>query len=296
MVSPNIFRAGNISYMLKKLIVNADDFGLHVSINEAVEDAHQNGILTSASLAVNGESFEQAIAIAKRNKKLGVGIHLTLNGENPVASVSQIPSLIGTDGKLFENHITFCLNILRRKICLEHIKIEIEAQLDKFFQAGLIPTHVDSHRHIHLFPPVFRVVKEVLRKHNLTKIRFLNVPLFDYFHGSLSKMVLVQLLQMSKFLKNKDMKCPDYFLGAFNSGNIDSAYFKKTIIKLCPGITEINLHIGENNTFLKEKYGFWQKSYRWACDWEREYAILVDPNIKELLNMYNVQLLNYSNI
>jgi len=281
---------------IRKLIVNADDFGLHHSINEAVEDAHQNGILTSASLVVNGESFEKAIAIAKRNKKLGVGIHLTLNGENPVASVSQIPSLIGTDGKLFENHITFCLNILRRKICLEHIKIEIEAQLDKFFQAGLIPTHVDSHRHIHLFPPVFRVVKEVLRKHNLTKVRFLNVPFSDYFYGNFSKVIMERFLKLSIFSKDKNMQSPDYFYGAFNSGSIDFKYFKKTIIKLRPGISEINFHPGKNNVLLKEKYGIWEKRYHWKCNWEREYNILLNPDIKTLIQKHNISIINHLEI
>lgn len=278
----------------KKLILTADDFGLHESINTAVETAHQKGILTSASLVVNGEAFEYAVDIAKRNKNLGVGIHLTLVGEKPVSPVGKIYSIVNEEGKLFENHSEFCRNILKRKIDLKHIEIECKAQIDKFLQSGLQPTHIDSHRHLHLFPPIFRVLHAILKEYNINKIRWLNIPFFDYYKISLKGVVFLILLQYTKFLKTTEYKHPDWFVGFFKSGRIDKFYLKNVLFKLRPGITEINFHPGLDNSHIKSKYGFWQGYHGWECNWENEYAVLLDPEIKEIISSGNIELMNYA--
>ena len=281
----------------KKLILTADDFGLHESINTAVETAHQNGILTSASLVVNGEAFEHAIDIAKRNINLGVGIHLTLVGEKPISPIKKIHTIVNEEGKLFENHNKFCRDILIYKINLDHIAVECKAQIDKFLQSGLHPTHIDSHRHLHLFPPIFNRLSSILSTYNIKKIRLLNIPLFDFYYSSgLKQYMFFILLQYTRFLGKNNFRYPDWFVGFFKSGRINKSYLKDVLFKLKPGITEISFHPGLNNTQIGEKYGFWDEYHNWKCNWEEEYQVLLDSEIKEIIESNNIELINYSYI
>lgn len=280
----------------KRLIVNADDFGLHNSVNEAVEIAHNTGILTSASLMVNGEGFEDAVAIAKKNKNLGVGIHLTLSGEKPVSPEKRIFSIVDSNGKLFDDHIRFCIRMLREKNMLKHIAIECEAQIDRFFQAGLKPTHVDSHRHLHLFPPIFKVLDPILKKYSIKKMRWINSPWFDYGWMGIPKIIFLLSLPCTKFLKNGRYKHSDYFIGIFRSGSMDISYLKKALVRLKPGTTEIGFHPGRSNDLIRKRYGHWKERHRWGCDWERELALLVNADIKTMITANDIALINYSQV
>lgn len=280
-----------------KIIVNADDFGLHGSVNEAVEIAHNNGILTSASLMVNGEAFEHAVKIAGRNRDLGVGIHLTLNGEKPVLPAKEIFSLVDSEGKLFEDHKAFCMGALSGKILLNHIVMECEAQIDKFLRAGLKPTHLDSHRHIHLFPPVFKALLPILKKYKIDKIRWLNPPGYDYCRISISKFVYMLLTRYTKFLsKAEGFRHPDYFIGFFRSGDMDMGYLKSVLSRLRPGVTEINFHPGKDNNLIAKKYGFWAKDHNWRCDWEREFNLLLSQDIRRIIEAGGISLVSYAEI
>ncbi|MFH0771917.1 MAG: ChbG/HpnK family deacetylase [Candidatus Omnitrophota bacterium] len=280
-----------------RLIVNADDFGLHESVNEAIEVAHNSGILTSASLMVNGEAFEHAAQIAKKNENLGVGIHLTLNGEKPVSPAKEIFSMVNSSGKLFENHKAFCMGVLSGKIFLNHIAIECEAQIDKFLRAGLKPTHLDSHRHLHLFPPVFKALMPILKKYDIKKIRWLNLPWSDYSKMNISKIAFMLFMQYTKFfLKEKELKHPDYFIGFPRSGDIDMDYLKSVLVRLRPGATEINFHPGKDNNLIRKKYGFWAKDHNWRCDWEREFKLLLSQDIKKTIKISDISLVSYAEI
>jgi chitin disaccharide deacetylase len=280
-----------------RLIVNADDFGLHESVNEAVEIAHNNGILTSASLMVNGEAFEHAVQIAGRNRDLGVGIHLTLIGEKPVSPAKEIFSMVDSGGKLFESHKAFCVGVLYGKIFLNHIAIECEAQIEKFFRAGLKPSHIDSHRHLHLFPPVFKALMPILKKYEINKIRWLNSPRYDYSKINISKFIFMLFTRYTKFLsKGKGLKHPDYLIGFFRSGDIDIDYLKRTLSRLKPGVTEINFHPGKDNDLIRKKYGFWAKDHNWKCDWERELNLLLSQDIKKMIKMNDIHLMSYAEI
>lgn len=281
---------------MKKLIISGDDFGLHESINDAVEIAHNNGILTSASLVVNGEAFEHALVIAKRNKNLGVGIHLTLNGERPVAPIQKIPSIIDNTGKLFEDHGEFCVKILRRKLLLEHVAIECDAQINRFLQAGLTPTHVDSHRHLHLFPPIFKILTSILKKYNIKNIRWMNIPWSDCSGTGINKIVFLLFMQYTRFLKDREYKHPDYFLGFFKSGDMDIDYLRAVLIGLKEGVTEINFHPGINNSLIGKRYGFWSEYHKWKCDWEKEFSLLLNSDIKKIIKSNNISLVTYSQI
>src|ERR1700712_3766727 len=143
--------------MPPRLILNADDFGLTPGINRAIAELHRAGVLTSATLMATGAAFDDAVAIAYANPTLGVGCHITLVDGIPVAHPQSIPSLIGGDGKTLRSRILdFTQARLRGDIREDDIEREALAQLQKLQRAGIDVTHLDTHKHTHLFPAVAR--------------------------------------------------------------------------------------------------------------------------------------------
>ena len=148
-----------------RLIVNADDFGLTDGINRAVEELHRAGALTSATLMATGPAFDEAVDVAARNPTLGVGCHLVFVDGTPVSPMETIPSLLGNDGRTFRSsHLDFVQALLRGAIREEELAIEADAQIRKLQTSGISVTHVDSHKHTHLFPaaagPVLRAAAQ----------------------------------------------------------------------------------------------------------------------------------------
>jgi chitin disaccharide deacetylase len=159
---------------VKSLIVTADDFGASPQVNEAVERAHRDGILTAASLMVAGPAAADAVARAKRMPGLRVGLHLTLVDDRPTLPAAEIPGLVDRDG-MFRPEMArsgvamFFLPAVRRQLASE-----IEAQFRAFAATGLRLDHVNSHRHFHLHPTVAAKMVEIGRGFgmNATRVPF----------------------------------------------------------------------------------------------------------------------------
>ncbi len=156
---------------MKRLIVTADDFGLTIPVNEAVEEGHRRGILTAASLMVTGEAAADAVARAKRMPKLGVGLHLVLVDGVPVLPPEQIPHLVGGDGRFSPNVVTqgariFCLPAARRQLAAE-----IRAQLAAFRATGLTLDHVNAHHHFHLHPTIQQALLRLAPEFDIRAVR-----------------------------------------------------------------------------------------------------------------------------
>jgi len=281
----------------KKLILSADDFGLHESINESIEMAYREGVLTSASLAATGESFDHAVYIAKQNPRLGAGIHLVLTDERPVSAKKKITSIVNGDGRLLNGYIELCSRILKGRVDLKHIAIECEAQILKFLKAGLVPTHVDSHQHLHLFPPIFKIVEPLLRKYGIRRIRSLNVPYFDYRgKKSFLKVGFTFFARNINTAKRRGYRLPDYFVGFFRSGRMDLRYLEGILSEIKPGVTEIVFHPGTDNRLIMKRYGFWKERYSWGCDWEKELNLLLNPSFRMAIDSNLIRPINYSDI
>lgn len=127
---------------MKRLVVNADDFGLSQGVNLGVLRAHQHGILTSATLMVTMPAAAEAFTMAKATPSLGVGIHITLTAGRPLSG--EVPSLTGPDGRFLR------LPDLASRAQRADVEREVTAQVEAFLAAGLRPTHLDSHHHVHL--------------------------------------------------------------------------------------------------------------------------------------------------
>ena len=137
---------------LKRLVVTADDFGLSLPVNDAVEQAHTHGILTATSLMTGAPACDDAVERARRLPRLGVGLHLTLVDGRPVLPCDQIPGLVGPDGRFSTDPVKFGTALFFSSELRRQAEAEVTAQFDKFRRTGLVMDHVNGHQHFHMHP------------------------------------------------------------------------------------------------------------------------------------------------
>lgn len=142
----------------QRVIFNADDFGRSASINEAVIRAHREGVLTSASLMVNGEAFDEAVGLARANPGLGLGLHLTLVCGRSTLSRTQIPGLVNSKGDFSHNAVAAGMRCFFKRSLRLQLEAEMRAQIEKFNATGLTMDHLNGHLNFHLHPVVFDVL------------------------------------------------------------------------------------------------------------------------------------------
>jgi hopanoid biosynthesis associated protein HpnK len=155
----------------RRLIVNADDFGRSSSINRAVIRAHREGILTTASLMVNEAAFDEAVALAAENPRLGVGLHLTLLCGHATLSRTRIPGLVNERREFSNGAVTAGLRYFLLPSLRVQIETELEAQFERFATAGLPLDHVNGHLHIHLHPVVFSILMRRAQEWRIARVR-----------------------------------------------------------------------------------------------------------------------------
>lgn len=151
------------------VIINADDFGYSQGINLGIIEAHKNGILSSTTMMANMPGFEHGVELAKNNPKLGIGVHLNLTCGKPL--LDNVPSL--TDYKEFRN-----LSYYEKETELDEGEIyrEWDAQINKIKNAGIVPTHLDSHHHINRIAPINEIFIKLAREYNLPVRNNFDVP------------------------------------------------------------------------------------------------------------------------
>ncbi len=151
--------------MPPRLIINADDFGLTPGINRAIIELHQAGLVTSATLMATGPAFDDAVALALANPSLGVGCHLVFVDGIPLCHPESIPTLLGADGKTFRPSILdFTQASLRGTIDPNDLARETLAQIQRLQRAGIDVTHIDSHKHTHIFPSITKTVFHIANR------------------------------------------------------------------------------------------------------------------------------------
>src|SRR5581483_8730638 len=155
-----------------RLIINADDFGLTCGVNRAIDELHDGGAVTSATLMANGAAFDDAVALALARPSLRVGCHIVLVDGLPVSDPASIPTLLGPDRRSFRMSLAdFALGVLRGAITHEDIERETLAQIKKLQRAGLKLTHADTHKHTHLLSRVTRPIIRALEQSGVRCIR-----------------------------------------------------------------------------------------------------------------------------
>jgi len=242
---------------MKQLILNADDFGMTRGVNEGIIRGHREGILTSATLMANGLAFDDAVQKALENPKLGVGCHLALVGGKPVASPDEVQSLVDSTGNLPDSLAVFVARVSAGMIKTDDIERELTAQIQKIRDAGIVPSHVDSHKHTHAHPRVMEVVGKVAQRFGITKIRRPVENLRDSWEtsrGELQCVVSGQIVaagavrvvasRFEAIAEKYKLRCPDHFLGLAMTGQLGPAALRRMAESVEEGTTEIMLHPG----------------------------------------------------
>ena len=279
---------------MKRLIINADDFGRHELINRAVEKAFREGCLKSATIMAGGKFFDDAVKIAKKNPGLGVGIHFTLANGFPVLSPEKIPSLVTEEGIFHENYVVFLKKYLQGKISHDEIKSELAAQLEKVQRAEINLTHFDSHQHLHHFPGIIEIVLDLAESAEISKMRVASAKIFDGKLDSIGKFIgRLGLGSVAKLAANKAHKknfsTPEHFAGIVAGESVSENFMENLILNLQEGTTEVMLHPGTNNKIL-------QDFCEWEHDFEEELNAVTSENILNLLAEKNISVINFKNL
>ena len=283
---------------MSKLIVNADDFGLHSAVNAGIIDGHRTGIITSTSLLAGGDAFTEAVSMAKENPKLGIGIHIALvGGLKPVCDPTEVPSLVTAEGVFPESYVDFMKRIYSGKINYSELRKEINAQMTQIVETGLKVTHVDGHQHMHVLPTVLPIVIEQAKSFGINAIR---VPdestgFMNYIYSPsrfLGKVGLSTVAANARpTVRNNNMLTTQYFWGMVNGGNIDQKSLMGILKKVNnnSGTHELMVHPGSSNSILG-------KRYTWGYHWEDELHALCSSHTRLHIRQHGIELINYGDL
>lgn len=287
---------------MRDLILNADDFGLTLGVNEGIIRAHRDGILTSTTLMANAPAFDDAVRRARENAGLGVGVHLVLVGGPPIAPQQAIESLIDERGQLPQSLPNFVARVTSGRIRREHIERELRAQIDKIRAAGIEPTHLDSHKHTHAHPRVMDCVAQVAQSCGIGRIRKPFEHLRDSWNSTrdarttavpqLAAAAAAKISSRSfeEICRRYGLRSPDRFLGLARTGSIGPAALRGLIDTVGDGKTEIMLHPGICDPDLE------QTGSRLLMQRQAELEALLVPELKTLLIARGIRLITYREV
>lgn len=237
--------------MKRFVIINGDDFGISTGVNQAIIKAHQEGILTSTSLMVTGNAFDEAVVLAKAHPNLAVGLHLVLGCGKSVLSPEQIPNLVDSKGYFPEDPVRAGLRYHFNLAAQRELYLEIRAQLEKFRQTGLLLSHVDGHLHHHVNPVVLRAIIELAKEFQIKFIRLpyeelsltLSIDRSNLFSKLLSGWVFSRLRHHGeKLLKLQGIGFAERVYGLLQTGKITEDYLLSLIPQIQANLVEIYLH------------------------------------------------------
>jgi hopanoid biosynthesis associated protein HpnK len=249
------------------LIITADDFGLHESVNEAVERAHHEGVLCAASLMVGAPAAADALARARTMPGLRVGLHLVLADGQPVLASASIPDLTGPDGRFGQRMARDGLRFFLLPRVRRQLAAEIRAQFEGFAATGLPLDHVNAHKHFHLHPTILSMILRIGRPYGLKAVRLPR-------EAGLPLWLRPWLALLAYRLRSAGMVHNDYMMGIRQSGRFDEAALLAALASLPPrGLGELYLHPA---TLSGARVAPSMRAYRHAD----ELAALVSPRVR----------------
>ena len=287
---------------MKNLIVNADDLGWTEGVNRGILDAFRGGIVTSTTVLANGRAFAEAVKTAKSAPRLGVGVHLNLSDGAPVADRESVTSLLDDDGQFADGPESLLWKRARRGLILDEVEEEWDAQIQKVRDAGIRPTHLDGHKHVHMLPGLFEIALELAKKHGIEAIRVsleessLRTALAS---GSQHRtgVVLKQGVQARglKLLARGARKqasrigiaTADHFCGIAQTGELTLEGVEQLLKSLPEGTTELICHPGYADETLQKT------PTRLQASRQRELEILTDTRIRNLVASQGIRLIDY---
>jgi predicted glycoside hydrolase/deacetylase ChbG (UPF0249 family) len=289
--------------MCKKIIINADDFGINNSITDSIIYTCENGIVSSTTIMSNMDGFEYAVNKAKRSEKLKIGIHYNLTEGKPISQGSRVQCLIDEDGH-FKNNLKQRKNLIYDRDVKRQVRIELESQLIRLLDYGIVPTHYDSHHHITGLPVAFMASKELAVKYKIKKARVTSID-YKYLKG-------FQCYERIKVIPREIKNIPKSMLHKLNKRILNSAgiltpdekillnnvlpiatnpidQFMNLLSVLRDGITEVAFHPGSyyNNYDAKKDEISGIRN--------RDYSIAINDDVRKFIEKNNIKIVNYEN-
>jgi predicted glycoside hydrolase/deacetylase ChbG (UPF0249 family) len=263
---------------LRYLLVNADDFGFTRDVNLGIVEAHVHGILTATTLMATGPAFDHAVSLATANPTLDIGVHLQM---------VQGPSL-SRPGKALPDTVTELLFSLHQW----DIQAEINAQIEKILATGIRPTHLDTHKHTHLLPPILKALAQASQTY---QIPFIRRPFDLPLNGSRASLptrlanLAMQTLRphFRRTLQSHNARSTDHFAGFLWTGNYTADDLLHLFSILPPGSTELMTHPGHLGPELRSAPTRLKQSRY------NELTALTDPRLKPALAAHSITLTRY---
>lgn len=259
---------------MNRLVVTADDFGLAVEVNDAVEAAHRTGVLTAASLMVAAPAAADAVRRAKAMPGLRVGLHLVLVEATPMLPPERVPDLVAPDGRFRADMARLGFDIAFRSRVRAQMRAEIEAQFKAFAATGLALDHVNAHKHFHLHPVIAAEAIAVGRRYGLGAIRVPQEPaaVVDAVEPGSSNAGTRLTARWARLLRRqgRGLVMPDAVFGLAWTGAITTTRMAGLVDRLPPGLIEIYTHPATTDAFPGSAPGY---RYR------DELAALTDPDV-----------------
>jgi chitin disaccharide deacetylase len=270
----------------RRLVVNADDFGRSASINAAVIRAHREGILTTTSLMVNEPACAEAVALARENPRLGVGLHLTLLCGHSALPPDRIPGLVDAKQEFTSNPAWAGAQYFFQRSLREQLRQEIHAQFQKFRATGLPLDHLNGHLHLHLHPTVFRLLMENGGQLGIERVRLT----FDPFRLNLrlaSGHLLYRALHVVIFhwlsararpvLRERGMRHTSAVFGLLQNARVDEEYVNRLLENLPAGDSELYSHPSLD-------------------EFRNEFEALISPRVRVQVERLGLKLIRYQDL
>jgi chitin disaccharide deacetylase len=283
---------------VRRLIVNADDFGYTSGVNRAIVEAHTRGVVTSSTLMANGPAFSEAVRFAKDNPKLSIGCHVVLIDGEPVLAAEKIPTL-SHSGKFRDGMKAFAARAISGRISEEEVFAEASAQIQKLQSSGITVSHFDAHKHTHLFP---RILHPLLGAAATCGVRAVRNPFGPRRPFRSSDLMVrpklwtryVEMKVLSRFagkfheaVAREGFVTPDGTLGIEVTGTLDETLFRAIARTIPEGTWEFVCHPGYNDDDLAAA------NTRLRSSREIELRVLTLPAVREVLSQEGIELISY---
>jgi len=285
---------------LRKLIVTADDVGLHPGMTAGALAAADAGIVTAVSLAAVGRAFDPAVELLRERLDRGdrapdVGVHLTLVGERPLSPPERIPTLVGRDGALLPGYPALARRSLLGGLAAAEVEAELRLQIERLLATGLPVVHANAHQHLHVLPRIFEVVLRLAEEHG---IRFLRIPAEPALGGRCTPRT-AQLAVLNHFGRRArrrlpaagQVRAPQRTLGLVDAGHLTVERLRRALpwVDDDGSVAELVCHPGLGDAELAAAYG-------WDYQWDAETAALCDPRVPGMLREAGIELTWFSRL
>jgi predicted glycoside hydrolase/deacetylase ChbG (UPF0249 family) len=275
--------------MRRRLIVTADDVGLHPGMTQGTIRAHREGIVTACSIVANGRAFDDAVTRLREVPSLDVGVHLTLVEERPLTAM-----------RFPKKYTSFVPLVLARAISMRDVERELRAQVERVLATGLVVSHLNGHQHLHLLPRVFAVVEKLAREFSIGYVRIVNeggggppasspagpgasrsrrrdaavpaggTPAVHFVRrGSIAALSFLGRRARASFTNDRT-------IGVAIAGHLRDVV---PLLDGVDGLTELVTHPGVN-----------VDGYEWGYDWDAETRALCDPRLRGELAARGIEL------